>query len=426
MTSVKAIRWLDRWIGIPLCFILTGVRRLTDFQKRTPAPPVRAILFIKLVEQGSTVLACSAIRRAVELVGRENVFFLVFEENRFILDVMGLLPPENVLAIRDDNFFTAAIDSARAIKTLHRRRVNAVIDLELFARSSAAISFLTGCDHRVGFHGSMGEGPYRGDLMTHRLRYNPYLHTSQTFRMMVEALTFPPTDLTPFDMTPVPADDPPPSFAPTQSEVLEAQAILRKAARTETPLSLILLNPNCSDLLPLRRWPVERYVELARRLTARYPELRVALTGAPSEAEAAASLVKQIGSERCFSLAGSTILRQLLVIFGLADVLVTNDSGPAHFATLTPIDVVTLFGPETPRLFQARTPRNHVFWQGLACSPCVSALNQKLSSCQNNLCMQRIEVDAVFDKVCRVYEARLNSQALENGEDRVRRLQLGA
>src|SRR5437867_2410170 len=127
MTSVKAIRWLDRWIGIPLCFILTGVRRLTDFQKRTPAPPVRAILFIKLVEQGSTVLACSAIRRAVELVGRENVFFLVFEENRFILDVMGLLPPENVLAIRDDNFFTAAIDSARAIKTLHRRRVNAVI-----------------------------------------------------------------------------------------------------------------------------------------------------------------------------------------------------------------------------------------------------------------------------------------------------------
>ena len=426
MTSVKAIRWLDRWLGIPLCFGLTGLRRLTDFQKGQPAPALRAILFVKLVEQGSTVLACSAIRRAIELVGPQNVFFLVFQENRFVLDLMGLLPPENVLAIRNDNFFTAAIDTARAIRTLRRKRVNAVIDLELFARSSAAISFLTGCAHRVGFHGSAGEGPYRGDLMTHRLRYNPYLHTAQTFRMMVEALAFPPTDLTPFDMRPIPADDPPPIFEPTQPEVLEAQAILRKAARTDAPLSLILLNPNCSDLLPLRRWPVERYIELARRLTVRFPQLHVALTGSSSEAEATACLAKQVGSERCFSLAGATTLRQLLVIFGLAEVLVTNDSGPAHFATLTPIDVVTLFGPETPRLFQARTPRNHVFWQGLACSPCVSALNQKLSSCQNNLCMQRIEVDAVYEKVCEVYEARLKSQALGNGEERIRRRRVGS
>jgi ADP-heptose:LPS heptosyltransferase len=242
------------------------------------------------VEQDSTVLACAAIRRAIDLVGRENVFFLVFEENRFILDVMGLVPPENVLAIRNDKLLTAAADTVRAVKTVRRRRVNAVIDLEIFARSSAALSYLTGCDHRVGFHGSAGEGPYRGDLMTHRRRYNPHLHTSQTFCMMVEALTFAPTDLTPFDVTPAAADDPPPILVPTES-------------------------------------------------------------GAPSEAEAAASLVKQIGSERCFSLAGATTLRQLLVIFGLADVLVTNDSGPAHFAALTPIDVVTLFGPETPHLY---------------------------------------------------------------------------
>lgn len=383
-------------------------------------------MFVKLVEQGSTVLACSAIRRAIDLVGRDNVYFLVFEENRFILDVMGLLPPENVLAIHHDNLFTAAIDTARAITTLYKREVNAVIDLEFFARSSAAISFLTRGDYRVGFHGTAGEGPYRGDLMTHRLRYNPYLHTSQTFRMMVEALTFSPTDLMPFDMKPVPADDPPPTFAPTKSEVLEVEAILRKVARTETPLSLVLLNPNCSDMLPLRRWPVERYVELARRLTARYPQLHVALTGAPSEAEVVGSVIKQIGSERCFSLAGRTTLRQLLVLFGLAEVLVTNDSGPAHFAALTPIEVVTLFGPETPRLFAARTPRNHVFWQGLACSPCVSALNQRLSFCQNNLCMQRIDVDAVFDKVCEIYEARVGSQTFVNGEDRVRRLRVGA
>ena len=400
MTSVNAIRWIDRWIGIPVCFVLTGVRRLTELGKHPHVPRLRAILFVKLAEQGSTVLACAAIRRAVDLVGRNNVYFLVFEENRFILDVMALLPRENVLAIRHDNLFTAARDTVRAIRSLYKRRINAVIDCEFFARFSAAISFLTGSDYRVGFHYTGGEGPYRGNLMTHRLRYNPYLHTAETFRLMVEALTFAPTDLTPFDMKPALAEDPPPIFEPTRAELVEAQALLHKAARVETPLSLILLNPNCSDLLPLR-WPAKSYVELARRLTARYPRLHVALTGQPSEAENAAALVQEIASERCFSLAGRTTLRQLLVIFGLADVLVTNDSGPAHFAALTP---------------------SHVFWEGLACSPCVSALNQKQSFCQNNLCMQHIEVDAVFDKVCEVYEARLNAQALSNREDRVGRL----
>jgi ADP-heptose:LPS heptosyltransferase len=418
MTDVKTLRWVDRWVGVPVCFALTGIRRLKDLFRHGPRPPLRGIVFIKLLEQGSTVLACSAIRRAIDLVGRENVYFLVFEENRFVLEAMGLVRPGNVLAVRRKTLLTLIADTVRAIGRLRKSRVNAAIDLEFFARSSAALIFLTGSRYRVGFHAAGGEGPYRGDLMTHRLRYNPYLHTSQTFRMMVEALTFSPADLLPFDMEPLPADDPPPPFVPSEAEVNEARAVMQKAACIETDAPLILLNPNCSDILPLRRWPLERYVDLARRLTERYPDLRVGLTGSPNEARTAEALVKQIGSERCFSLAGHTTMRQLLVIYGLAEVLVTNDSGPAHFATLTPINVVTLFGPETPHLFRARTPRSHVFWAGIACSPCISALNQRTSPCRNNVCMQRIEVDAVFAKVCEIFEARTHSNAAESRLER--------
>jgi len=116
--------------------------------------------------------------------------------------------------------------------------------------------------------------------------------------------------------------------------------------------------------------------------------------------------VRQVGSERCFSLAGKTTLRQLLVLYTLAEVLATNDSGPAHFAALTPIDVVTLFGPETPALFAALTPRNHVLWSGIVCSPCVNAFNNRESQCKNNICMQRITVEQVFAEVRRAYDAR--------------------
>jgi ADP-heptose:LPS heptosyltransferase len=415
MIKTSTMRLADRWLGIPVCLTLTAARRVIDYFDRTgPREPLRRILFVKLVEQGSSVLACSAIRRAVELVGRENVYFLVFEENRFILDAMGLISPENVIAIRTNGLIRAAVDALQVIRRIRELGINTAIDLEFFARSSAALVFLSGARYRVGFHAFDGEGPYRGDLFTHRLRFNPYLHTSQTFCMLVEALTVQGDRLPTFDLEPVPADDLPPPFRASLSEVEQARALLKEASPSSRFQPLILLNPNCSDLLPLRRWPTERYTELAQRLIHRYPEVHVAMTGGPNEGEAVAKIVEQVGSDRCFNLAGRTTLRQLLVIYELAEVLVTNDSGPAHFAALTPIDVVTLFGPENPRLFAARTVRNHVFWAGIACSPCVSALNGRTSPCKDNVCMQRIGVDRVLDEVCRIYEVRARSMQQTN------------
>jgi ADP-heptose:LPS heptosyltransferase len=116
--------------------------------------------------------------------------------------------------------------------------------------------------------------------------------------------------------------------------------------------------------------------------------------------------VQRVWSPRCFSLAGQTTLRQLMVLYGLADVLMTNDSGPAHFAALTTIHTVTLFGPESPHLFDATTKRNKSIWTGLACGPCVSALNNRNSARRDNVCVQHITVDQVFAAVCQSYEER--------------------
>jgi hypothetical protein len=100
-SHAHVLQWIDRRIGVPVCFLLTLVRRLGGLLgRRGPAVPCRSVLFLKLAEQGSTVLAHEAIRTAVAQVGRENVCILVFEENRFIVDLLGLIPPENVLTVR--------------------------------------------------------------------------------------------------------------------------------------------------------------------------------------------------------------------------------------------------------------------------------------------------------------------------------------
>ncbi len=402
--NVQKMMRLDRWLGVPSCIAITALRSVLPRGKLASAP--RSILFVKLAEQGSTVLAHDALREAVRRVGRERVFMAVFEDNRFILDALDVIPRENVITLPSDSLFSLLRAVLPVLARMRKLRLDAAIDLEFFARSSALLTWASGAATRVGFHAWFGEGPYRGDLMTHRVRYNPHLHTTQTFTSLVRALDVAPENFPTFDLVPDTAQDALPFFAAEPSEIREMKERLIRRTGVHVVPPLILLNANASDLIPLRRWSLESYVEVAQRLLVRFPEAHIAFTGAKDEAEKALALVARVGSPRCFSLAGETTLRQLLVLYGQADVLVTNDSGPAHFAALTPIHTVTLFGPETPLLFAALTSRNTPLWAGIACSPCVSALNNRQSACTDNVCMQRITPDQVFQAVCKSYLER--------------------
>ncbi len=404
----STLRAIDRWVGVPACAVLTLHRRL--FRRRERPLPLRRILFIKLAEQGATVLASGALDRAQDLVGRDNVYFLSFRENRFILDAMGIVPPANVLTIDARTPATTLRSLVAVIRRMRALRIDAAIGLEFFARSSAILAYMSGACSRVGLHSYAGEGPYAGNLLTHPLVYNPYLHTHELFLAMVEALRQPGGRFPAFDMRRLPVAETLRAYEPTIEDLGTVRRLVCEATASHAPPPLILLNANCRDALPLRRWGGDRYVELARRLLEALPDVHVLFTGAAVEAGEAQRLTHAVSSARCASLAGRTTVPQLLALFGLADVLVTNDSGPAHFAALTPIDVVTLFGPETPALFGARTPRNHVLWAGLVCSPCVSAFNNRVSKCRDNVCMQRITVDQVFETVTEVYRRRTASQ----------------
>ncbi len=189
---ISTLQRTDRWIGAPICAILTLLRRI--FESAAPPGPrqVQCILFVKFAEQGSTVLAYPAIRRATEMVGRENVYFVVFEDNRFILDAMEIIPEGNVITIATRSLFGLAASALRAVLRVRKIGIDAVVDMEFLTRFSAMLTFTTGAKSRVGFHTFFGDGPYRGDLMTHRLLYNPHLHTSQMFEAMVEAQDFGP------------------------------------------------------------------------------------------------------------------------------------------------------------------------------------------------------------------------------------------
>ena len=106
--GILTLQRIDRWVGAPLCAILTLLRGIFESAGRAGPRQVQRILFVKFAEQGSTVLAYPAILRAIEMVGRENVYFVLFDDNRFILDAMDIIPDGNVITIATNSVFGLA------------------------------------------------------------------------------------------------------------------------------------------------------------------------------------------------------------------------------------------------------------------------------------------------------------------------------
>jgi ADP-heptose:LPS heptosyltransferase len=367
------------------------------FGRDTPAP--RKILFLKLTEMGATVLARAAFDRAIAKVGRENVYLLTLEENRALTELIGLIPRENILSVRRESPFLFLRDAAARLRQIRRLKIDTTVDLEFFMRASALIGYMSGARLRVGIHRFNWEAPYRGDLLTHRLQYNPHIHTAQLYDALVRAIDETPGVCPLGKFGPDPAALAPPRIAPTESERAAVREKLERIAGRALDRPIVLFNPNCNDVLPMRKWPIENYEALARQILLRHGSATIFCIGLEVDAGPLAELCRQVDAQRMFSLAGKTDFRELLTLFTLCDVLVSADSGPPHFAAMTDIETVVLFGPETPSLFGPLGTRAHVLSARFVCSPCVNPLNSRISPCDTNECMQAIPPERVMNVV---------------------------
>jgi ADP-heptose:LPS heptosyltransferase len=268
----------------------------------------------------------------------------------------------------------------------------------LFSRYSALLAGLSGAVNRIGFHAFHNEGLYRGDLLTHRVAYNPHLHIAKNFIALVNAALADHKEL-PFSKTLI--DDGEIKLA--RAEVNEdAIAAMQDCIHREYPPydekrhRIVLINPNASDLLPQRRWRPDYFVAVMRELLADCDEVLVLITGTPAEREEAEILKQRVGHERCVNFAGRQRMEELPALYRIAKVMLTNDSGPGHFSAVTDLRTFVIFGPETPRLYGSLGNSTPIY-AGLACSPCVSAANHRKTPCTDNVCLQVIKPEVVLE-----------------------------
>lgn len=404
LMKLRTMRTVDYWIGIPLCFLATVWVRLMG--ARTGPPQPRRILFIELSEMGSTVIANPALEKARRAWGAD-LFFLIFQRNAESLRLLPTVPAANIITIRESSPMALLRDTIRFLRWARRADIDTVIDLELFSRYSGLLTGLTRAPRRVGFHRFRAEGLYRGEMLTHRVAYNGHLHMAKNFICLVNALLAREPEV-PYSKTYIGDEE---IRVPEQPAAQEALASMRALIASVAPdyvpdaQRIVLLNPNSSELLPQRRWPRENFCTLAGLIVREWPNVLVLITGSPAEREEALGMQRRIDHSRVRSIAGMHPLGAILALYQLSSVLVTNDSGPAHFSALTPVRSIVLFGPETPRLYGSLGNTESIT-ADLACSPCVHAANQKNSACTDPVCMRLITPERVLASVREVLEGR--------------------
>ena len=410
------MRRIDRLAGVPLCFLATIILKLWWQFWRKPPRPIQRILFVELSEMGSTILADPAMRKAHERTGAEN-YFVIFARNADSLEIMGTIAQRNVFTIRTNSFWHLTFDTLAFLFWTRRNAIDTVIDLELFSRFTGLLTGLSGADRRIGFYRFNNEGLYRGDMLTHRVAYNPHIHIAKNFIALVNALlSDAPT--VPYSKTFI--DDNEIILPVKQATASARDATMTKIKSLVSPRDtsqhrLVLINPNAGEMLPQRRWMPGRFVALIRRVLAAHDDVLVLITGALHEREEAEKLAAQCASDRCVSIAGSLAITELPALFSLATLMVTNDSGPAHFSAACGLPTIVLFGPETPDLYRP-LGNSTAIYAGLACSPCVSASNHRKSACEDNVCMAAISVDQVFRTADAVLTAE-SSRSQSSGEN---------
>ncbi|ADE10557.1 glycosyltransferase family 9 protein [Sideroxydans lithotrophicus] len=352
----------------------------------------RRILIVLLSEMGSLVLAQPMFADLRKRYPDASLHILMFAKNREVLDLLGVMPPENVITIRDKSLGGFIADCFGALLAMRRIGFDVVIDCELFSRVSSIFSYLSGAPLHVGFHPHTQEGLYRGSFINRPVLYNPYRHLSQQFLTMVAAIG---SDTHPKAKAQAAELSAPPLLQFADGELQQVETVLHEDFPVLPGKKLVLVYPG-GGILPIRAWPAENYKRLCTELLN--DGYVVAVIGLKEDKPLAQEVVAACNHANCIDLTGYTrSVRHLLAIFHRASLLVTNDGGPGQFAALTPLQTLVFFGPETPALYSPLAPNIHCLYAGLSCSPCLTAYNHRKSPCDgDNQCLKQIGIEQVL------------------------------
>lgn len=161
---------------------------------------------------------------------------------------------------------------------------------------------------------------------------------------------------------------------------------------------LVLLCPGSVNSRA-KRWPGEQYAALADQFAD--AGANVALIGAPSELDVSQNVVS-LARRPPLLLTGRTSVAEVMALIAIADVLITNDTGPAHIGAAVGTPTLVIFGPTNPLTTRPFGSEADVVREPPDCAPCM------LRDCPiDHRCMTAITPNDVFQRAQQLMRQRV-------------------
>lgn len=154
------------------------------------------------------------------------------------------------------------------------------------------------------------------------------------------------------------------------------------------------VNPFSSPGSDYKRWGMERYAQLIKKIKDHIGADVVVLWG-PGERSQAEALVRESG--RGVHLACPTDIPQLFALLKKVKLYISGDTGVMHLAASAKTPVIAIFGPTDQKINAPFGTESIVVRKDTPCSPC------KNRGCKNRICLDSITIDEVFQAVKTLY-----------------------
>lgn len=382
---------LDHTIGVAAALVFKAVARiLAVFLRRdhgVPSAP-KVVAVSKLVGLGSVVYSgvlCRGLKQ------KWPDAHLVYVTGRDCAELARRMPSvTEVLVLDDRSLVTLAASGAALVWRLWRLRPSLYFDLEVYSSFAAILASLSLATNRYGFY--RRSAGFKRNLHTHVVFFNTRSHISDVYGQMLSCVEG--------------------GERPGLQGTLAVRAADREEARTVLEphgwhgQTVVLLNPNASDLMLERRWPTAQWVRLITEAVQAHPDCLWALVGSKSEQSYVASIVSELPADtaaRVVNLAGVVSLGGFIGLLDSCGLLITSDSGPLHLAVALGRPTVSLWGPGAPEHYMPVDGTHEVVYSKTYCSPCL--YHADFPPCDgDNICMKQLPVEAVSSATTRIFQ----------------------
>jgi heptosyltransferase-2 len=334
---------------------------------------------------GDAVMSAPALERLRSSFSHARIALLATPRTAGLFETSPFV--DEVLEYRRREDGAAAF--LNAVKLLRQRR----FDLALLfqnAFEAALLAWLGGAKLRIGF---AGQG--RSGLLTHRLRRGPQhrnRHQAHDYLEIVAEAERACLCAATERRNPAIL----PSLFATDAQKLAAESLLKKFNVEIGSRPLVALNAGATNSRA-KCWPADRFAALGDRLMEEL-NAQIVLIGAASERESAESVIGRMTRQGAINLAGETSMGELTGLLEACDLLVSNDTGPAHIGAALGRPTLTIFGP-TNEFETAPTGKKAgmIRAEGIECARCM------LRDCPiDHRCMTRIAPQEVFQKALKL------------------------